>query len=42
MYKDMKVELFQEIRSLKYVYLVQRHDQEEIDDLSDSQKADKQ
>ncbi len=42
MYKDMKVELFQEIRSLKYVYLVQRHDQEEIDALSDSQKADKQ
>ena len=42
MYKDMKVDLFQEIRSLKYVYLVQRHDQEEIDSLSESQTPGKQ
>ena len=34
MYKDMNVDLFQDIRSLKYVYIVQRHHQSEIDELS--------
>lgn len=34
MYKDMDVDLFQDIRSLKYVYIVQRHHQKEIDELS--------
>ena len=34
MYKDMNVDLFQDIRSLKYVYIVQRHHQKEIDELS--------
>ncbi|MBQ1168813.1 MAG: rod shape-determining protein MreC [Bacteroidales bacterium] len=34
MYKDMGVDLFQDLRSLKYVYIVQRHHQGEIDELS--------
>lgn len=34
MYKDMGVNLFQDLHSLKYVYIVQRHHQGEIDDLS--------
>jgi rod shape-determining protein MreC len=34
MYKDMKVDMFQDVRSLKYVYIVQRHHQAEIDQLS--------
>ena len=38
MYKDMKVDLFQDTRSLKYVYIVQRHHQNEIDSLSNTQK----
>ena len=39
MYKDMKVDLFQDIRSLKYVYIVQRHHQDEIDQLSRTDKT---
>ncbi|MBO4557116.1 MAG: rod shape-determining protein MreC [Bacteroidales bacterium] len=39
MYKDMKVALFQDIRSLKYVYIVQRHHQDEIDELSKTAKG---
>jgi len=38
MYKDMGVDLFQDIRSLKYVYIVQRHHQDEIDELSNNAK----
>ena len=38
MYKDMDVDLFQDIRSLKYVYIVQRHHQDEIDELSENAK----
>lgn len=38
MYKDMGVDLFQDIRSLKYVYIVQRHHQKEIDELSENAK----
>lgn len=34
MYKDMGVDLFQDLRSIKYVYIVQRHHQGEIDELS--------
>lgn len=34
MYKDMKIDLFQDLRSLKYVYIVQRHHQDEINQLS--------
>ncbi len=38
MYKDMSVNLFQDIRSLKYVYVVQRHHKREIDALSKTAK----
>lgn len=38
MYKDMQVDLFQDLRSLKYVYIVQRHHQKEIDELSQNAK----
>jgi len=38
MYKDMSVDLLQDIRSLKYVYIVQRHHQNEIDELSENAK----
>ena len=37
-YKDMQVDLFQDLRSLKYVYIVQRHHQKEIDELSQNAK----
>lgn len=39
MYKDMKVDMFQDVRSLKYVYIVQRHHQDEIDALSKTKVA---
>ena len=38
-YKEMHVDMFQDVRSLKYVYIVQRHHQSEIDQLSKTKVA---
>lgn len=34
MYKDLTVEMFHDVRNIKYVYIVQRHHHQEIEDLS--------